>query len=337
MRIVDIRTEVALCGTICLDVSGSLSRIPHDVQTHSGLEYLKKCPAGVRVAFRTNSKVIKVAFNQVGQASGTDTFSAFSIGAFDIVTNGMMRRPFSLLWCKTFDDSYTTYSLGGDVNDVVVYMPTYSICPEFNIYVDDYSDCAPIVYQKKLLFYGTSITQGAASCRPALNYASRLCAMLGCDYYNFGFGGNAIGDHRMVGILKSIDSDLYIIKSARQAYGNVKHNIVRMVREIKEVDVNRSILIISALGDQFEVDMFNGSVSLDKRRKLAFEAYDILRKEFSNIYFADGLELLSGIESDLFHDGVHPNSIGHKSIASRLFPIVQSILARSKTSPNEIC
>lgn len=322
---------------MCTEAGNVLSRIPLDARTHKGLDFLKKCPAGVRVAFRTNSKAIKITFNQIEQMSGTDTFSAFSIGAFDVVTNGVMRRPFSLLWCNAFDESYTTYSLSHDVNDVVVYMPTYSLCPEFNIHVDESSYCTPLAYQTKLLFYGTSITQGAASCRPALNYASRLCAMLDCDYYNFGFGGNAIGDHRMVDIIKGMDSDLYIIKSSRQAYGNVKYNIVRMVREIKEVDVNRSVLIISALGDQFEVDMFHGSVSLDKRRRLSFEAYDVLSKEFSNIYFADGLELLSGLESDLFHDGVHPNTIGHKSIASRLFPIVQSILARSKTSPNGIC
>jgi len=151
MRTVDIQTEVALCGTMCTEAAGALSRIPLDARTHKGLDFLKKCPAGVRVAFRTNSKAIKITFNQIEQMSGTDTFSAFSIGAFDVVTNGVMRRPFSLLWCKTFDDSYTTYSLDGDVNDVVVYMPTYSLCPEFNIHVDESSYCTPISISDKIV------------------------------------------------------------------------------------------------------------------------------------------------------------------------------------------
>lgn len=56
------------------------------------------------------------------------------------------------------------------------------------------------VPEKKILFYGSSITHGACAIAPEGTYAAQCARRLGCDFINLGFGGSAqmdapIADH----------------------------------------------------------------------------------------------------------------------------------------------
>ncbi|SLM31067.1 hypothetical protein MTBBW1_2650004 [Desulfamplus magnetovallimortis] len=184
-------------------------------------------------------------------------------------------------------------------------------------------------YCKTILFYGTSITHGAAACRPALTYPAIISRNLNCDIYNFGFGGKAQGTSKTIDIIKNINSDIYILKHSRQASSPVTDNIIRMVTAIKEIDINRKIVIISALGDQNEArpSFLDKKITImPQRRQDALNAFNQVNKIYPACYYVDGLKILSGDESEQFHDFVHPNTVGHHTIAKRLTPIIAKIL-----------
>lgn len=51
--------------------------------------------------------------------------------------------------------------------------------------------------KKPLLFYGSSITQGACVSRPGNDYVSILARKLNSDYINLGFSGNGNAEDAM--------------------------------------------------------------------------------------------------------------------------------------------
>ena len=67
-----------------------------------------------------------------------------------------------------------------------------------------YRSFAPVVY------YGSSITQGACASRPGNAYPNMVSRAIGIDYRNFGFSGNAKGEEPMRKYLASLEMSAFV-------------------------------------------------------------------------------------------------------------------------------
>ena len=69
---------------------------------------------------------------------------------------------------------------------------------------------APSYPNKKVVFYGSSITQGACASRPGNSYEAMVARRFGFDYVNLGFSGNAKGEDTMAAYIAGLDMDVFV-------------------------------------------------------------------------------------------------------------------------------
>lgn len=65
--------------------------------------------------------------------------------------------------------------------------------------------------KKPVVYYGSSITQGACASRPGNCYESILSRRLDCDYINLGFSGSAKGEDAIVDYIIGLDMSVFVM------------------------------------------------------------------------------------------------------------------------------
>ena len=149
--------------------------------------------AGVALSFRTDSPVLRVkgSFQEGwsrdycamditvdGRLVGSvDNFSHMTIPEGNYTEMRCRRGPFD----KTID-------LGEGEKTVKVYFPWSANAVMETVALADGSSFTPVRPEKKILFYGDSITQGYDALRPMNSYASRVADALGMEQINKAVG-----------------------------------------------------------------------------------------------------------------------------------------------------
>ncbi len=149
--------------------------------------------SGVKLEFNTDSTSMFLKVNVSAASSRTyfsvDVFSdGKNVGNIDNFSDMELKDNYTV-------DSYSlgefsrVFDLGDGIKKVTVYLP-WSVATEIKeIELDDNSYAEGINYEKTLLAYGDSITQGYDTLRPCNHYINRLAKMLDADVYNKGIGG----------------------------------------------------------------------------------------------------------------------------------------------------
>lgn len=149
--------------------------------------------AGVKLAFRTNSKSLFVKTKIVprycrryfsfdvfvnGEVIGyLDNFSD-TVNMDEYINTKLLREEFE----KEFD-------LGDGEKTVQVYLPWSVQAVITEISLDDGAFVEPVKAGKTLLAFGDSITQGMDAMRPTNRYVTKLANFLGADEVNKGISG----------------------------------------------------------------------------------------------------------------------------------------------------
>ena len=149
--------------------------------------------AGVRIAFRTNSK--KLCLSALFEQASSRTYFAV-----DIAVNGQYIG--SLDNCGGgevfFENERENYPLGefsgefllGDgEKEVMIYLPWSCSAKLSELSLDDGVSFVPVKREKQILMIGDSITQGYCAVRPSKRYAAMLADTLDAEERNKAIGG----------------------------------------------------------------------------------------------------------------------------------------------------
>ena len=150
-------------------------------------------PAGIKLNFKTNSKLLRICC-EVKAATSRSYFS------FDVFENGKFIGALDNFREDELSEDYTTseftlgkfekdFSLSEKTKEIAIYFPWSVFAQNFEIELDDGALIEPIKPKKKLLIYGDSITQGYDALRPHKRYAARLAEALGAEEINKAIGG----------------------------------------------------------------------------------------------------------------------------------------------------
>lgn len=159
-----------------------------------------------------------------------------------------------------------------------------------------------------VIYYGSSITQGACASRPGLSYENFIARKYNLDYVNLGFSGNGKAELPIVRYMASLPMLCFVSdydhNAPDTAYLRDTHR--RMYEIIREQNPDVPYLMISRpnfLHDR-NLSIANREVILDTFR-YAKDNGD------KNAYFLDGEGLFHGpYEDSCSVDDLHPNDIG---------------------------
>lgn len=213
-----------------------------------------------------------------------------------------------------------------DMYELRIVLPTYNAVDEACIYVEE--DCEvcgpePQTHSENILFYGSSITQGACASRPSNCYTNHLALELDCPITNFGFSGHAMAEPELAELIISREPDIFVMdydhNAPKAEYLEKTHkpffDIIRKARpEMPVVFMTKPDYGIS-LDDN------------DVRRGIIRRTYDTARAEGdNNVYFVDGKEFFEGVRNSATVDGCHPNDIGFERMYNALLPLLRTLL-----------
>ncbi|RKN85580.1 SGNH/GDSL hydrolase family protein [Paenibacillus ginsengarvi] len=303
---------------------------------------LANSTAGGQIAFRTDSPRLAIRVELTGKANMYHMPATGQCG-FDIY----LGEPGDQQYFGTtrYDHTQLSYEVvlyefpNTELRHVTLNFPLYQGVKEVSIGIAAGSRIEePLPYRtgKKVIVYGTSITQGGCATRPGMAYTNILSRRIPLEFVNLGFSGNGRGEPEVARVLTEIeDPALLVLDYEANAVGVelMKRTLPEFIRIYREAHPGVPILVVSKI--QYARERFEPALlrlRLDMK-KVEMDTVEMYRSQGdANIHFFDGTALL-GTDSynECTVDGVHPTDLGFLRMADTLTPVLQELLHRELT------
>jgi len=198
--------------------------------------------------------------------------------------------------------------------ELMLCLPLYNGVSELHIGTNTAATIsAATVYSKKpLVFYGTSILQGACSSRPGMLFSSMLGRHFDAPVINLGFSGEGKMEEVFGSIMGEIDASAYFLDCLQNmsALGEeeVRKRTLALVRKLKSLKAGTPIVLVENAPKWTHYYYSNDvNTSYYLRRGLK-NAYNELIQEFGDIHYVEADNMFPNSEFTV--DNTHPNDLG---------------------------
>ena len=323
-----------LCGL--LEENG-FRRIPEEVanRTSEGVQWLHRCTAGGRLRFLTDSSYIALSctLRELHRMANMPSVgrSGFAVYADGIYAGSVF--PASDATDRTFAGVVEFGSK--KMRQIVIYFPDYSAVDALFLGLQKGAkaeDMPPYRYQKPVVFYGSSITQGGTVSKSGNDYEAILSRNLDFDYINLGFSGNAKGEQVMADYIASLSMAAFVMDYDHNAPNpeHLQKTHQPFFETIRKAQPNLPILLVTK-PDRAKVAEESQKEN-EKRVQIVRATFEAARaKGDQNVWFLDGKTFFDIEDADCCTtDGCHPNDLGHWCMAQKLKPILKEMLEKTE-------
>ncbi len=314
---------------------GLFRRLPEDVarKTSENVWMLSTNTSGGRIRFQTDSQSIYMkavyAPNKLAtpRAAALSTTGAF---CFDLYADGEFAgmfipdkivelNPFAH-FCIEDNTMESMISLESrKMRDIIIHMPCFADILEVYIGVEEHTEVKKgkaYGYEKPIVFYGSSITQGACVSRPGNMYQNILSQKLNFDYVNLGFSGSALAEESIIDYISNMDMQMLVFDYDHNAPTPVylEKTHYKALEKIRSVQKDIPIFILT------RPNISGGVEEVERRRNIIYKSYQTLCSNGDqNVYFVDGGKAFHSLNKNMMTiDGIHPNDFGFYCIAAQL-------------------
>lgn len=213
----------------------------------------------------------------------------------------------------------------------VLNFPLYATVEEVLIGVNPSSNIYPcndlFNTDDKIVFYGTSITQGGCASRPGMSYTQILSRMLGVECLNYGFSGNGKGHIEIAEALSEIKNvKMFVLDyEANVTFDRLKATLDNFVKCLRSKYPKTPIVIISKIMMYLE---FHDKDYIKNEKKIRnYQKSYVKNSNDPNMYYIDGAKVLGKTNiSEKTVDGCHPTDYGFISMAEYIYKVINKIL-----------
>ena len=183
------------------------------------------------------------------------------------------------------------------------------------------------VNEKPVVFYGSSITHGAAAGRPGNTYENFISQKYNLDYINLGFSGRAMGEQTMAEYIASLSMSVFVCDYDHNTPNlehlqNTHYPFYETIRK-KHSDI--PYIMVSRPDAKINCEFRDKP---DVRRDVIKESYEKAKANGDkNVYFIDGNTLFEGeFYESCTSDGCHPNDIGFMRMADKIGGVIAKVM-----------
>jgi len=294
---------------------------------------LSQNSAGISIRFRTNATDISVNWTAMEELSfphmaatvvrGVDLY-AYVNGKWQFIQTGRPKGKSSEnLLLKDGEPVYREYLLN---------LPLYDGIEKLSIGIIFGAEISSpveqlLVNKKPIVYYGSSIAQGACASRPGMGFTNILSRKLDRAFINMGFSGEGTYDLSVAEAICEVDAALYVIDcNPNTPIEFIHERAVKLVSFIRSKRPGIPILLVENFikdNDYFMKDkIWNGA---GKQKELRNAFYNLKKSGIKDIYYQQGNGLI-GNDHEGTVDGVHPNDVGMLRIADFILPQIKTIL-----------
>jgi hypothetical protein len=288
---------------------------------------LSHSSAGMQIRFRTDAKSIQVRWTLTNQSlamphmpatgvSGIDLYARDQAGRLRFCANG---RPTGVI-------NKASFRLPAS-KEYVLYLPLYNGVKLVEVGVSKDKSLSKLPCPSPshcIVFYGTSITQGACASRPGMAATAIISRGLGAPIINLGFSGNGNMEKEMAELLSELDPAIYVLDCLwNMSPQQVSERVEPFITRLRETRPTTPIILAE---DSSFRDLPSGKG--DILRKI-FEK--LTRRGDKNLYRLPNKGML-GEDSDGTVDGCHPNDLGMSRQAAVFMTCLEPILKKQKSN-----
>lgn len=307
-------------------------RLPQSVAkaTNTGVEGLMWHTAGGRIRFATDSPyiAIKAVMNECGTMPHITKAGQSGFDLYRYV-EGMLKYTATFMPISGLTNGYEScIDVPTEMNTYSINMPLYDGVVELYIGLSKNAQIQPAQaykYEKPVLYYGSSITQGGCASRPGNAYQGFIERMWDTDYINLGFSGSARGEEAMCAYLASLDTSVFVCDYDHNAPSpeHLEKTHYPLYKTYRNAHPTTPIVFVTK--PDFRGD--NDSIA---RRNAVYATYRKAKEAGDdNVYFIDGELLFAGdFRDSCTVDGCHPNDLGFYRMGQVIGKVVGELLTK---------
>ena len=344
MTVYDARKEpFRICGLYQSKEPGIFKRMPTEVaeKVSKRVRLLHTNTAGARLRFVTDSPFVAVGAVYPPMefpSARTVAFAAAGAFSFDLYADGKYCR---ILWPMELvqrgsvisfdipDGQYESICELGEkkLRQITLNFPSFVNIRDVYIGLQEGAvlEAAPEYANKKpVVFYGSSITQGACASHPGNIYQNILSRQLNFDYINLGFASGAKAEDAIIYYLCTLDMCMLVFDYDHNAkdveYLEKTH--LPALRKLRTAHPDIPFIVLSRPNrDPSEEQAL-------ERAKLIEKNCRILSNEGkAPVHFVDGQAVFHSHDSEMMTiDGTHPTDLGFHCIAEALYGPMEKYL-----------
>ena len=325
-----------IIGKIYNDSAPEFSRIPNFLKsyTRKAVWNLGQNSAGIAVRFRSNSSIISVKWENKFN-NHMNHMAPVGVRGLDLYcyTDGKWKFVNS---AQPSDNKINTWKIINGMNPVdreyMLYLPLYDGVASLQIGIDPLSyieqpELPSPAGKKPVVFYGSSIMQGACASRPGMAATNIIGRVLEIETINLGFSGNAFIDYEVAKMMAEVDASAYILDYVPNASpGQIMEKTEKFVQILRTAHPDVPLIFV-------EDPIFTHSVFDNKIAREIQEKNDAINKIFSllkkkglkNIYLVKGTSLTPEDE-EFTVDGIHFTDCGFKQYVKVMLPLLKTII-----------
>jgi hypothetical protein len=324
------------------DTKNFYDRLPAKAETivRAPIWRLSQHSAGMSVRFVTDADAIHARWKLRSASLALAHMAASGVSGVDLYVkeNGAWR------WIgigEAEKSSINEYKLISNITpqkrEYQLYLPLYNGVESVEIGLPEKAaieKAAPysIDKAKPIVFYGTSIVQGAVASRPGMAYPSILGRRLSRPIINLGFSGNGRMEPETVELVAEIDAAIYVVDCLPNLStgAEVAERTPKLVEILRKKRPETPIVLIenlnypNAMFEQIKQQKYQ-----DKNKALRRVYQNLIQSGVKNIRYVRG-ENLIGADGEATVDGIHPTDLGFMRIADVLEPILKKALRNKR-------
>jgi hypothetical protein len=290
--------------------------------------------AGMMVRFETDSPEIWVRYGLTSKTISIPHMPATGVSGIDLYAQDD-KGNWSWLSVTKPKSQQIEVRMAKDITkgkrQYMMYLPLYNGVTSLEVGVPKTNWFKPVPPRKEkpILFYGTSILQGACASRPGMCHTAILGRKLEKPVINLGFSGSALMEPEVGQLISEIDACMYVLDPVPNMRAEmIEERAAIFIGIIRAKHPETPIIMVEDRTYPAGVFIKERSES-NRTRRLAYSKIyaELKRKGDKNLYYIKGEDLF-GTDNEATVDGSHPSDLGFMRMSDKLEPILRKALKK---------
>lgn len=219
---------------------------------------------------------------------------------------------------------------GRRMRDITICMPNFFDVREVYIGLVKGSRleaCDPYPNEKPVVFYGSSITQGACASRPGNTYQNVLSRRLNFDYINLGFSGNAKAEPAIIDYLCSLDMKVLVFDYDHNASSpeKLRESHYPALVKLRKEKPDLPIILMSRPNHCAGIEQVKQRIAVIEESLAKFQ-----ERGERKMHFVSGQDIFYSYDRDMMTlDDTHPTDFGFFCMAEALQGVLELYLKQN--------
>lgn len=333
----DVRTtsQIDIYGLYNPREEKTYRRMPDDVaqSVSKSVGILSTYTAGGRLRFKTDSEYVALRCIRPPRASIMSHITFLGCSGFDLYeyVDGRFEYLDSFVPPAKLNDGFESviHLEERRERDLLIHFPLYDRVHDLYLGLQEDATLlngSKYTYEKPVVYYGSSVTEGGCACRPGTTDSAFLSRWLNFDFVNLGMSGSAKGEPEMAEYIANMDMSVFVYDYDQNSdYANLERTHWEMYKTIRKAQPNLPIIMASKKTRNVKPTDVKETFL---RREAIMRNFEKAKAEGDErVFFLDGLTAFQDHGGDdCTVDGSHPTDLGFYLIAKAFEPFVKQAL-----------